>query len=89
MLNLYQPENKQDVCNAFLKTLQLTRAAGTEGHNPLVELKYMVLPNGTEIVRPIFEDGNGKDGYYDVNVTCDSGIAIVMDLTKQFVRNVW
>ena len=89
MINMNERENKQEICNAFLKTLQMTRAAGTVGCNPLVELRYMELPNGTEIVRPIFEEGQGKNGYYDINVTCDSGIAIIMDIEKQFVRNMW
>ena len=80
-------ENKQEICNAFLECLKLTSAAGTG--NPVVELQYMELENGDEIVRPIFADGTGKNGWYDVNVTCDSGIAIIMDLVKQFVRKVW
>lgn len=82
-------ENKQEICNAFLKCLQLTRAAGSVTNNPVVELRYMELENGDEIVRPIFADGVGENGWYDVNVTCDSGIAIIMDLVKQFVRKVW
>ena len=81
-------ENKQEICDAFCKCLQLTSAAGHPDGNPLTELKYFEDERG-EFVRPIFRDGNGKDGYYDVNVTCDSGIAIIMDLTKQFVRKVW
>lgn len=89
MINLNEHENKQDVCNAFLKTLQTTRAAGTEGCNPLVELRYFEAPNGMEFVRPIFEDGTGKNGYYDINVSCDSGIAMIMDITHQFIRKMW
>ena len=78
-------ENKQAICDAFLKTLLLTRAAGYGG-NPLKELRY--IPE-KEIVRPVFEDGSGEDGWYDVHVACDSGIAIIMDLVSQFVRVVW
>ena len=81
-------ENKQAICDAFLETLQLTRAAGGNG-NPVMELKYIADDQGREIVRPIFEDGNGKDGWYDVNVSGDSGIAIIMDIVEQFVRRVW
>ena len=77
-------EDKQAICDAFLNTLLLTRAAG-EG-NPVKELRY--IPE-KEIVRPVFEDGSGEDGWYDVHVACDSGIAIIMDLVSQFVRVVW
>ena len=43
-----------------------------------------------ETVRPIFEDGCGEAfGYYDVNVSMDSGIAIIMDVVNQFVRKMW
>ena len=82
-------ENKQEICNAFLECLKLTSAAGSPDNNPVVELRYIKLPNGEEIVRPIFKDGNGENGWYDVNVSGDSGIAIIMDLVKQFVRKVW
>lgn len=77
-------EDKQAICDAFLKTLLLTRAAG-EG-NRVKELRY--IPE-KEIIRPVFEDGSGEDGWYDVHVACDSGIAVVMDLVSQFVRIVW
>ena len=81
-------ENKQAICDAFLKTLRLTSAAGSG--NSLVELRYM-SEGGTypETVRPIFEDGNGENGWYDVNVSCDSGIAIIEDIMRQFVNRVW
>lgn len=89
MIGLYERENKQEVCNAILRALQTTRAAGTEGCNPLVELKYLTKENGMEIVRPIFEDGTGNNGYYDINVTADSGIAMFIDITNQFIRKMW
>ena len=82
-------EDKQAICDAFLKTLQLTSAAGNPKNNRVVELQYIVKENGDEIVRPIFEDGAGNNGYYDVYVTGDSGIAILMDLDRGFVRKVW
>lgn len=80
-------EDKQAVCTAMCEALRTTVAAGYG--NPLVEIRYIVLPDGSEIARPIFEDGCGEDGYYDVNVNCDSGIAIIMDITRQFVNRVW
>lgn len=89
MMKLTERENKQEVCNAILKALQTTRAAGTEECNPLVDLKYFAKENGTEIVRPIFEDGSGSNGYYDINVTCDSGIAMFIDICNQFIRKMW
>lgn len=82
-------ENKQEICNAFLKALQLTSAAGNPINNPVTELRYIVKENGDEIVRPIFENGAGKNGWYDVNVSGDSGIAMLMDLDRWFVRKVW
>lgn len=80
-------EDKQAVCTAMCKALQETVAAGSG--NRLVELRYIPRLNGMEIVRPIFEDGCGEDGYYDINVSCDSGIAIIEDIVRQFVRRVW
>ena len=83
-------EDKQAICNAMCETLRLTRAAGMTENNPLVELRYM--PQGgtyEETVRPIFADGTGENGWYDINVSCDSGIAVIMDIVKQFVLRVW
>lgn len=85
-------EDKQAICNAMCETLRLTSAAGSPINNPLVELRYMTKAEGgryEETVRPIFENGVGNNGYYDVNVTYDSGIAIIMDITKQFVNKMW
>ena len=80
-------ENKQNVCNKMCEAIRATTAGSMGG--ALKELRYMKLDNGDEIVRPIFEDGTGSDGYYDIDVTCDSGIAIIMDITKQFIRRMW
>jgi hypothetical protein len=85
-------EDKQRICDAMCETLRLTRAAGSPTNNPLVELKYMTKEEGgrfEETVRPIFEDGCGKNGYYDINISWDSGIAIVMDIVNQFVKKMW
>lgn len=86
-------ENKQAICDAFCETLRLTSAAGSPTNNPLIALRYMTKEEGgrfEETVRPIFEDGCGEAfGYYDVNVTADSGIAIIMDITNQFIRKMW
>lgn len=80
-------EDKQAICDAFCNTLRMTSALGHPFGNPLVELKY--LPNGngmySEVVRPVFEDGTGNDGRYDVNVSMDSGVAMIMDVVRQFI----
>ncbi|MBQ1296757.1 MAG: hypothetical protein IIY21_22120 [Clostridiales bacterium] len=82
-------ENKQRICDAFCATIRMTSNGGRG--NALKELRYIPEGNGhySEVVRPIFEDGTGEDGYYDVNVACDSGTALIMDITNQFVRRMW
>lgn len=85
-------EDKQAICNAFCETLRLTSAAGSPINNPLVELRYMTKEEGgrfDETVRPIFKNGCGENGWYDINVSCDSGIAVIMDIMNQFVRKMW
>ena len=86
-------EDKQAICNAFCETLRLTRAAGSPINNPLIELRYMTKEEGgrfEETVRPIFADHCGEAlKYYDVNVTGDSGIAVLMDIMNQFVKKMW
>ena len=83
-------EDKQAICDAICAALRLTSAAGHPDGNPLVELRYM--PEGgtyAETVRPIFADGTGENGWYDVNVSYDSGVAMFTDIVNQFVRKVW
>ena len=80
-------ENKQKICNEMCAAIRATAAGGTG--NCLISLSYMKLDNGEEIVRPLFADGTGSNGHYDINVTCDSGIAMIMDITKQFIRRMW
>lgn len=90
-------EDKQLICNKICEALQCTFAAGSMfGNNGLKELRYIRKKETNdesvrydETVRPIFEDGTGEDGYYDINVSCDSGIALFMDIDKQFIRSVW
>ena len=77
-------ENKQAICNAICEALKLTHNAGTG--NALIELRYI---EDREVVRPIFADGTGEDGWYDINVACDSGTAMFIDISNQFVRKVW
>ena len=82
-------ENKAEICKAICDTLRLTRAAGDSRYNALKEIRYMVNEYGEEIARPVFEDGNGENGYYDVNISGDSGIGIWIDITRQFVTKMW
>ena len=82
-------ENKQEICNAICDALRLTSNAGTG--NALKELRYLPEGNGrySEVVRPIFEDGTGENGWYDINVSCDSGTAVIIDITNQFIKKMW
>lgn len=79
-------EDKQKIMDALCETLRLTRNAGDSEGNALAQLLY--IPE-KQIVRPIFEDGTGKDGYYDVNVAGDSGTAMITDVATQFIRKMW
>lgn len=82
-------EDKIQFLNSLRDTLLLTRAAGYPLNNPLKELRYIQYDDGTEIVRPVFEDGSGENGYYDVNISGDSNIAILYDVVNYFCRKVW
>ena len=80
-------ENKQAILDAICAALRLTDNAGRG--NALTEIRYIKNANGTEIARPIFENGAGDDGWYDINITADSGTAIFKDVTRQFLDRVW
>jgi hypothetical protein len=82
-------EDKQSICTVLCAVLQMTDNAGSG--NYLKELRYLPEGNGfySEVVRPIFKDDTGEDGYYDVNVSMDSGTAMIIDIVNQFVSKVW
>ena len=86
-------EDKQKICDLLCEALKATSGLGHPENNPLVELRYIKnppdKPQFEEIVRPIFADGTGENGWYDVNVSYDSGTAMIMDIVNQFVRSVW
>lgn len=88
-------ENKRDICNAICEALRKTRTFGLGCGNELVEIRYVKKKNGREFAVPIFEDGDGEPnesyphGYYAVNITGDSGIAIWIDITNNFVKKIW
>lgn len=83
-------ENKQLICDLLCVALRATSNA--DDWNPLVELRHIEYPPDkpqyTEIVRPIFRDGTGEDGWCDVNVSCDSGTEMIVDIVKQFERTM-
>lgn len=81
-------ENKKEFCNQLCKLLQMTSCAGSVENNPLKELRFIETEWG-EVVRPIFADGNGEDGYYDVNVSGDSNMGILYDVFNRFIKKVW
>lgn len=82
-------ENKQVICDKLCEALRLTDNAGK--NNALIELRYLPYGNGTytEVVRPIFEDGTGEDGWYDINVAMDSGTSVIVDIANQFIKRMW
>lgn len=83
-------ENKQEFLNQICKALQLTDAAAPgRGCNGLVEIKY-IQKNGREFASPRFEnDPERSDGYYDVDISCDSCIGIWLDITERFIKRMW
>lgn len=80
-------EDKQAICDAFCEVLKMTDNLGNPMGNPIDKLVYM-KKNGDEYVRPIFRDGTGNNGWYDVCVSCDSGTAMLVDIYKQFVIKI-
>lgn len=81
-------ENKQKILDALCVCLRLTSNAGFEDGNPLVNL-LLIQKGHDEFVRPVFADGTGNDGYYDVCVSMDSGTAMIVDVCNGFVRKMW
>lgn len=66
-------ENKDAICKALAETLKLTR-----NHQNLDDLYYMAEDNGDEIVRVQWMNG----AHRDVNVSMDSGTAMIRDIMK-------
>lgn len=66
-------EDKQDILNKLLEALVLTRA----GWN-LMDLEYK-RESGLETVTAVFANGTKKR----INVSCDSGIALIRDVCRQ------
>lgn len=79
----------------LLLSIRATCAGGAETNNALAELRYVKEENGDAYVVPVFEDGSGAPceyfphGYYAVNVTACSTIAVMMTVVKEFVCKMW
>lgn len=68
-------ENKQEICNLLLKTLQATRH-----FSDLAKLDYIPEDEvNTEYVEATFANGS----LAVANVAMDSGIAMIRDILKQ------
>ena len=80
-------ENKTEFCNQLCELLRMTGNLGNPANNALKELRYIRLDNGDEIVRPVFEDGGGENGYYDVNVSGDNCMGILCDVYNKFIKH--
>lgn len=63
-------EDKQNICNLLLITLQATRTAA--------DVVNIVYNNDPEIVTVTFESGS----YRKVNVAMDSGTAMIRDIME-------
>lgn len=63
-------ENKQAICNALLTTLQLTRR-----YEDIQSIDYDA---GTETVTVTYNEISHRN----INVECDSGIAMINDILK-------
>lgn len=81
-----EDESKQEICDSLLLALLHTYNAGSLLNNPLIELKYI---KEKDVVRPIFLDGAGQKGEFDVNVHMDSGTSMIIDIANQFIKKMW
>lgn len=66
-------EDKQTICDLLCETLKATR-----GQHDVVALKYEILDNGDERVTIEYEQG----GSHQVNVSMDSGVAMIRDIMR-------
>ena len=66
-------EDKKVICNLLLQTLQATRQ-----NNDLLELRYESPAPDYEIVTAVYASGSSRK----INVSLDSGIAMIRDITK-------
>ena len=69
-------ENKSEITTALTTTLKLTRAGYDIDH-----INYAVDPIGDEYCYIIFTNGGSRK----VNVTADSGIALISDVVRALI----
>lgn len=69
-------EDKQQICDLFLKALQ-----ATAHFSDLKDLVYAPGADGQELVIATFDGGAHKFA----NVTADSGVAVLKDILKQMM----
>lgn len=82
----WEDENKQEICDALCEALQYTYNAGCHLNNSLIALKYI---EEKDVVRPIFADGAGSNGEFDINVHMDSGTSVIVDVANHFIKKFW
>lgn len=71
-------EDMQAICDSLCKTLQQTSF-----FHDLIELKYIMKNDYEQLVRAIF-----PGGYVYINVSLDSGWAMVYDIVKHLPRKI-
>lgn len=69
-------ENKKEICKALLPVLQMTRNL-----HDLADIQYIASEDGRETVIAVFDSGYTKL----VNVSMDSGTAMIMDIIGKIV----
>ena len=67
-------EDKQDICDALLDTLKLTRAG-----QDITNLVYSSDAYGDEWVMVLYTNGT----HINVNVSMDSGLGMIRDIMKK------
>ena len=83
--NIRWHEDREMVAKVFGLLLQMTSNGGRG--NFIKEMIFEKRDNGDEIVYPLLS--NGSTNWYKINVTGDSGTAMIIDMTNQFVRKAW
>ena len=77
-------EDKTEVVITMFEMLKTTSAF----HNILQKMLYVKHPNGDESVECFFKYRSGREEVISVNVTADSGIALISDVWKRLYEMV-
>ena len=70
-------EDKKLICEELCKVLQLTR-----NNHDLVALRYEEIGSHEELVIAEWKDKNGHRSGISINVTADSGTAMIRDIMR-------